>query len=93
MLFLSVFSPRPIYSSGYEFDGIGAFEVLRGGDSIAVSDGWSSIYWNPANLSDRAGKRRREIGIEIRAGGMFNLKSDWGLGFGAYCPLMQDSST
>ncbi len=122
---MSVFSPRPIYSSGYEFDGIGAFEVLRGGAAIAVSDGWTSVYWNPANLSDQAGRYRREIGIEIRVGGMtandpnsfnlpganpfdknklnysvftgslggmFNLKSGWGLGFGAYCPLMQGSS-
>ncbi len=62
--------PEKGYSSGYEFDGIGAKEVLRGGASIAASSGWTSIYWNPANIGFNKEPGEKEIGMELRAGGM-----------------------
>ena len=62
--------PEKGYSSGYEFDGIGAKEVLRGGASIAAGSGWTSIYWNPANIGLNKEPGEKEIGMELRAGGM-----------------------
>ncbi|MEA3307857.1 MAG: outer membrane protein transport protein [Elusimicrobiota bacterium] len=59
-----------VVSSGYEFDGIGAKEVLRGGASIADSSGWTAIYWNPANIGLEKEAGEKEIGMEFRAGGM-----------------------
>lgn len=55
------------FASGYEFDGIGARAVARGGAVIADANDWTAIYWNPANL---AGLPGREAGLELRAGNM-----------------------
>ena len=59
-----------VYCSGYEFDGIGAKEVIRGGASIADCSGWTCIYWNPANIGFEKEAGSKEIGIELRGGGM-----------------------
>jgi long-subunit fatty acid transport protein len=69
VIFSLSFYPQA-FSSGYEFDGIGAKEVLRGGASIADSSGWTSIYWNPANIGFNKEAGEKEIGMEFRAGGM-----------------------
>ncbi len=62
-------SPSLVVASGYEFDGVGARAVARGGAVIADSGDWTAIYWNPAGLA-AAGKR--EGGIELRAGRMYS---------------------
>jgi len=60
-------APAGLFASGYEFDGVGARNVARGGAVIADAADWTAIYWNPANLTALAG---RESGLELRAGGM-----------------------
>lgn len=52
-------------ASGYEFDGVGARSIARGGAVIADAIDWSAIYWNPANLAD---VKRREAGVELKGG-------------------------
>ncbi len=52
-------------ASGYEFDGIGAKAIARGGAVIADDADWTAIYWNPAGLS---GVKGREAGLELRGG-------------------------
>lgn len=54
-----------LFASGYEFDGVGAAAVARGGAVIADASDWTAIYWNPANL---AGIKGREAGLELKAG-------------------------
>lgn len=58
-------APGTAYASGYEFDGIGARAVARGGAVIADSPDWTAIYWNPANLTEVTS---REAGLELKAG-------------------------
>ncbi|MDA8130234.1 MAG: outer membrane protein transport protein [Elusimicrobia bacterium] len=58
-------APVPAGASGYEFDGVGARAVARGGAVIADAPDWTAIYWNPANLADVKG---REAGLELKAG-------------------------
>lgn len=58
-------SPVPAVASGYEFDGVGARSIARGGAVIADAADWTAIYWNPANL---AGVKRREAGLELKGG-------------------------
>jgi len=53
-------------ASGYEFDGVGARSVARGGAVIADSPDWTAIYWNPANLAGAP----RQASLELRGGGM-----------------------
>ncbi|MCM2268147.1 MAG: outer membrane protein transport protein [Elusimicrobiales bacterium] len=60
-------------ASGYEFDGIGAKAVARGGAVIADAADWTAIYWNPAALSD---VKSREAGLEIRAGYSYSKDGD-----------------
>lgn len=57
--------PGPASASGYEFDGVGARAVARGGAVIADAADWTAIYWNPANLTD---VQRRQAGLELKAG-------------------------
>jgi long-chain fatty acid transport protein len=52
-------------ASGYEFDGVGARSIARGGAVIADAADWTAIYWNPANLAD---VKRREAGLELKGG-------------------------
>lgn len=54
------------FSSGYEFDGVGVSQALRGGAVSADEGDWSHIYWNPAGLSGAS----RQVGIELRPGKM-----------------------
>ncbi len=56
------------FASGYEFDGVGARSVARGGAVIADVNDWTAIYWNPAGLVNAASK---EAGLELRAGKMY----------------------
>ncbi len=56
------------FASGYEFDGVGARSVARGGAVIADVSDWTAIYWNPAGL---AGAAAPEAGLELRAGKMY----------------------
>ncbi len=58
-------APGALYASGYEFDGIGARAIARGGAVIADAPDWTAIYWNPANLTD---VKAREAGLEVKAG-------------------------
>lgn len=60
--------PRHGFCSGYEFDGVGAAAVARGGAVIADAADWTAIYWNPANLTDVRG---REAGLELKTGLMY----------------------
>ncbi len=59
--------PVSSHSSGYEFDGIGARAIARGGAVVADAADWTAIYWNPAGLSAVGTK---QAGIEFRAGRM-----------------------
>lgn len=52
-------------ASGYEFDGIGARAIARGGALIADAGDWTGIYWNPAGL---AATGEKQAGLELRAG-------------------------
>lgn len=60
--------PAAGFCSGYEFDGVGAAAVARGGAVIADASDWTAIYWNPANLTDVKG---REAGLELKTGTMY----------------------
>lgn len=60
-------SPGRLAASGYEFDGVGARSVARGGAVAADADDWTAIYWNPAGLVNVKGK---EAGLELRGGQM-----------------------
>jgi len=64
-LLFFVFAPGFLAASGYEFDGIGARSMARGGAVIADAADWSAIYWNPANLAD---VKAREAGLELKKG-------------------------
>ncbi len=55
-------------ASGYEFDGVGARAVARGGAVTAAATDWTAIYWNPAGL---AAAGERHLGVEARAGRMY----------------------
>lgn len=59
--------PASASASGYEFDGVGARAVARGGAVTADQDDWAAVYWNPAGL---AGAAERQAGLEVRAGRM-----------------------
>lgn len=61
--------------SGYEFEGVGARQVSRGGAAIADSDDWTSIYWNPGNMV-KAAANGREFGIEFFGGQAFGHDSN-----------------
>ena len=52
-------------ASGYEFDGIGAKAIARGGAVIADDADWTAIYWNPSQL---VFVKSREVGAELRGG-------------------------
>jgi len=64
-------SPSGLFASGYEFDGIGARAIARGGAVIADAADWTAIYWNPANLVSVA---KKEAGLELKSG--FALTKD-----------------
>jgi long-chain fatty acid transport protein len=63
-----VLASAGLWAAGYEFEGVGARHVSRGGAAIADADDWTAIYWNPANL---AKKRTGEFGVEIFSGEAF----------------------
>lgn len=65
VLAAAVSAPAPARASGYEFDGVGARAIARGGAVIADATDWTAIYWNPANLT---GVKEREAGLELKAG-------------------------
>jgi len=67
IMVLAAALPREVRCSGYEFDGVGAAAVARGGAVIADAADWTAIYWNPANLSD---VKAREAGLELKTGVM-----------------------
>ena len=73
MLLSVVLAAGCCWGSGYEFEGIGAREVSRGGAAIADSADWSSIYWNPANIAKAVEEKRADVGLEI-FGGQANAK-------------------
>ena len=60
----NLLSPGGVRASGYEFDGVGAASVARGGAVVADSPDWTAIYWNPANLAGAP----RQAGLELRGG-------------------------
>lgn len=64
-LLCAALAPARCGASGYEFDGIGARSMARGGAVIADAADWSAIYWNPANLALVA---EREAGLELKKG-------------------------
>lgn len=67
---------RDARGAGYEFEGVGARQVSRGGAAIADSDDWTSIYWNPGNIVRSAHRAGREVGVEIFGGEVFGHDSD-----------------
>jgi hypothetical protein len=50
-------------ADGFQFPGLGAEALGRGGAVVADSSDWTSIYWNPSGLARFAGDRG-EIGLE-----------------------------
>ena len=68
-----VLRPASALASGYEFDGVGARAVARGGAVIADAPDWTAIYWNPANLTDVT---RRQAGLELKAGKSYTHDGD-----------------
>ncbi len=60
--------PGQVRASGYEFDGVGARAVARGGAVTAAATDWTAVYWNPAGLAS-AGERH--LGVEARGGRMY----------------------
>lgn len=51
-------------ADGFQFPGVGAKALGRGGAVVADCTDWTAIYWNPAGLADYDGSRG-EVGIEI----------------------------
>lgn len=41
----------PLWGAGYEFEGVGARQVSRGGAVVADVADWTALYWNPAGLA------------------------------------------
>jgi len=70
LFFLNLAMISFAYGSGYEFEGIGARQVSRGGAAIASSDDWTSIYWNPGNIVGSVQKNGAEFGLEFFGGRM-----------------------
>ena len=68
VIFQAVIGARICRGSGYEFEGIGAREVSRGGAAIADSADWTAIYWNPANIQKAVEDRKADMGLELFAG-------------------------
>lgn len=66
---LACFFTNMVWSSGYEFDGVGVSQVLKGGAVCADEGDWSHVYWNPAGLAGAP----KQAGIEARPGKM-NVK-------------------
>lgn len=100
--------PVRVRASGYEFDGVGARAVARGGAVTAAVTDWTAVYWNPAGL---AAGGARHLGMEARAGRMYTkdgnsfnvlttnpfdkkrISSGFVFGsFGAVIPLTEDSA-
>ena len=80
LLLAAALAPGRCGASGYEFDGVGARAIARGGAVIADAADWTAIYWNPANLAE---VRRHEAGLELKAGrsytrdgNSFNIDTD-----------------
>ncbi|MEK9146411.1 MAG: hypothetical protein AAB339_12455, partial [Elusimicrobiota bacterium] len=77
--------PSLCFGSGYEFEGVGAAQVARGGAATADASDWTAVYWNPAGLA--AGSRARQAGLELFGGRAYSkdgnsLSSLPGLGAG-----------
>ncbi len=68
LIIMLLAAPQAAHCSGYEFDGVGAAAVARGGAVIADAADWTAIYWNPANLAD---VKAREAGLELKTGLMY----------------------
>lgn len=56
------------WAAGYEFEGVGARHVAKGGAAIAASNDWTAVYWNPGNLSAATQDGTRELGLEVFGG-------------------------
>lgn len=68
MLLSVVLAASQCWGSGYEFEGIGAREVSRGGAAIADSADWTAIYWNPANITRAVDEKKADVGLELFGG-------------------------
>lgn len=66
---LACFCTGMVWASGYEFDGVGVSQVIKGGAVCADEGDWSHVYWNPAGLAGAPG----QAGLEARPGKM-NVK-------------------
>lgn len=62
--------------AGYEFEGVGARQVSRGGAAIADANDWTAIYWNPGNIGKAARRSGRHAGLEIFGGEAFERDSN-----------------
>ncbi|MCB4757024.1 MAG: outer membrane protein transport protein [Elusimicrobia bacterium] len=65
---LALFVGGVCFGAGYEFEGVGARQVARGGAAIADADDWTAIYWNPGNIVKATKKSGSELGIELFGG-------------------------
>jgi len=72
----AMIAPALTLGAGYEFEGVGAAQVSRGGAAIADSDDWTATYWNPANIVRATEKGQHEIGLEVFGGAAFGRDSN-----------------
>ncbi len=68
--------PPQAFSSGYEFEGIGARQVSRAGAATADADDWSTFYWNPARMVEVTAENKKEFGIELFGGEAYGKDSN-----------------
>jgi len=59
---------RICVGSGYEWGGLGARHLARGGAAVADSDDWTAVYWNPGNIVRAARRHGFEAGLEVFGG-------------------------
>jgi long-chain fatty acid transport protein len=73
---LAVLQAPNLLASGYEFEGVGARQIARGGAAVADSDDWTAVYWNPANIVRGVQGKKVELGGEVFGGRMYAKDSD-----------------
>ena len=55
---------EPVHADGFQFPGLGAEALGRGGAVVADARDWTAIYWNPARLPYLEGERG-ELSFEL----------------------------
>ncbi len=65
-----------LWGAGYEFEGVGARAVSRGGAVVADSADWTAMYWNPGNTTRATKDHKSDIGFEIFGGQAYGKDSN-----------------